>query len=90
MKTSRRVVFVFCGLATLSLAACGEGYEMVKVYDQIPYSMERTAGPGVAYVLAHMMPEKTLSLPKENVKPLVSESKVIDAEPMFDKKMNKK
>lgn len=85
MKTFRRVVFVLTGLSALCLTACGEGYEMVQVRDQVPYTMERTAGPGIAYVLAHMMPEKSMVLPEPMVAPVVQ-----DAEPMFDTKMNKK
>lgn len=65
MKTFRRVVFVMTGLSAPAPTACGEGYEMVQVRDQVPYTMERTAGPGVAlFVLAHMMPEKTMVLPE--------------------------
>ncbi len=85
MKTFRRVVFVMTGLSALSLTACGEGYEMVQVRDQVPYTMERTAGPGVAFVLAHMMPEKTMVLPEPVAAPQVQ-----DAEPLFDGKQLKK
>ena len=49
------------------LTGCGEGYEMVKTNAMFPYGNERTAGSGVAYVLAKMMPEKELKL--EPVKP---------------------
>ncbi len=89
MKTFRRVVFVLSGLSALSLAACGDGYEMVQVRDQVPYTMERTAGPGIAYVLAHMMPEKAMVIPAPMAAP-AQEPVVQDAEPMFDQKMNKK
>ncbi len=85
MKKFRRVVFMLSGVSMLSLAACGDGYEMVQVRDQVPYTMERTAGSGVAFVLAHMMPEKTIVLPAPMMAPQVQ-----DAEPMFDHKMNKK
>lgn len=85
MKTFRRVVFVLSGLSTLGLAACGEGYEVVQVRGKVPYTEERTAGPGVAYVRAHMMPEKSVVLPEPLVTPQVK-----DAEPIFDKKMQKK
>ncbi len=41
----------------LLLTACGEGYEMVS-YDGFPYGNARTAGTGVAYVRANMMPAR--------------------------------
>ncbi len=88
MKTLRRVVFVVSGLSTLCLAACGEGYEAVQVRGKVPYTEERTAGPGIAYVLAHMMPEKTMVLPAPVSAPAAAP--VQDAEPIFDTKMNKK
>ncbi len=43
------------------LAAC-EGYEWQLTNTHFPYGNERTAGSGVIYVLAKMMPEKTLNL----------------------------
>jgi hypothetical protein len=88
MKSIRRVVFVFAGLSALGLSACGEGYDMVQVRDQVPYTEERTAGPGVAFVRAHMMPEKTLVLPEPVAVPQVQP--VQDAEPIFQQKMLKK
>lgn len=44
------------------LAGCGEGYEVIKTNTMFPYGNERTAGSGVAYVLAKMMPKKELKL----------------------------
>lgn len=44
-------------LACLALSGCGEGWELVK-YEGNPYSNSRTAGSGVAYVLARMAPAK--------------------------------
>ena len=81
MKTSRKILLGLCGLSALSLAACGEGYEPVKFRGRVPYTEERTAGPGIEYVRAHMMPQKTIVLP--------AETQMKDAEPMFDKKMEK-
>ncbi|HBR69389.1 MAG TPA: hypothetical protein DEA55_08455 [Rhodospirillaceae bacterium] len=40
----------------LPLAGC-DGYERV-AYTGVPYNNERTAGTGVAYVRANMLPEK--------------------------------
>ncbi len=88
MKTFRRVVFVLSGVSALSLAACGDGYEAVPFRGQVPYTMERTAGPGVAYVRAHMMPEKTVVLPQPVEAPAVQEP-VQDAAPIFEKKVQK-
>ena len=48
--------------APLFLAACGDGYEMIRTDTMFPYGNQRTAGSGVAYVLAKMMPEKELVL----------------------------
>jgi len=83
MKTYRLALIALCGVSTLSLAACGEGWEMVEFRGKVPYVEERTAGPGVAYVRAHMMPQKSVVLPAE-------ETVVKDAAPIFDKKMQKK
>jgi len=86
MKIFRQVVIALSGVSALSLAACGEGYEVVKIRGSVPYTEERTAGPGVAYVRAHLMPEKTIVLPE----PLVAPVPVQSAEPMFEQKMEKK
>lgn len=85
MKNFRRVVLVLCGLSPLALTACGEGYEMVMVRNQVPYTDDRTAGPGVSYVRAHMMPEKSVVLPAPMAAPAVVQS----AEPIFEKKQVK-
>jgi hypothetical protein len=84
MKTFGRVILSLFGLSTLALAGCGEGYEVVKVRGSVPYVEERTAGPGVAYVRAHMMPAKTVVLPA------AQETVIKDAEPIFDRKVQKK
>jgi hypothetical protein len=44
------------------LTACGDGWEMTRIKDFVPYTQPRTAGTGVAYVRAKMMPEKELKL----------------------------
>lgn len=84
MKNIRRAVYLSSCLPVIALAGCGEGYEMVMVRGQVPYTEERTAGPGVAYVRAHLMPEKTVILPEPMMTP------VQDAAPIFEKKMEKK
>ena len=48
--------------APLVLTACGEGWEAQKTDTYFPYGNQRTAGSGVAYVLAKMMPKKEMVL----------------------------
>jgi outer membrane biosynthesis protein TonB len=48
--------------SALGLAACGEGWEMVRTTDVAPYGNSRTAGSAIMYVQAKMMPEKKLNL----------------------------
>jgi hypothetical protein len=40
------------------LTGCGDGWEMQLTNTAFPYGNSRTAGSGVVYVLAKMMPEK--------------------------------
>lgn len=69
----RRLTLVAC-MSPFLLAGCGEGYEAVLTGDYFPYGNQRTAGSGVAYVLAKMLPEKELKLePVEKVKRIVEE-----------------
>lgn len=75
-------------LATLGLGACGEGWEAVPFRGQVPYTEERTAGAGVAYVRAHMLPEKGPVLPAFTAP--VQEEVVRDAAPLFNGKQFKK
>ncbi|MCB1651864.1 MAG: hypothetical protein KDI46_07430 [Alphaproteobacteria bacterium] len=64
----RKSLKILCLASPLLLAACGEGYELVKTDAMFPYGNQRTAGSGVAYVLAQMMPEKDM-----NLQPVMSE-----------------
>lgn len=65
MKKARYLI-----LATpFLLAACGDGWEMVRTDTMFPYGNQRTAGTGVAYVLAKMAPKKDLNL-KEVERPM--------------------
>ncbi len=59
MKTFMKLLVLS---APLLLAACGEGYEMIRTDTMFPYGNQRTAGSGVAYVRAKMLPEKDLVL----------------------------
>lgn len=59
--------------APIMLTACGEGWEMTRVKDIVPYTMPRTAGTGVAYVRAKMLPKKELNLqPAPAVAPMTT------------------
>lgn len=88
MKTYKRVLIALCGVSTMAVAACGEGYEVVKVRGSVPYTEERTAGPGVSYVRAHLMPAKSIVLPEPVV--IQQETVVRDAAPIFEQKVQKK
>lgn len=67
--------------APFLLTGCGEGYELIKTDTMFPYGNQRTAGSGVAYVLAKMMPEKELKqepatpAPQAEMKPVPREMK---------------
>lgn len=57
MLTIRRTFLTLsAALPLFALTAC-DGYEM-RLYDGFPYGNQRTAGHGVEYVLAKMMPKK--------------------------------
>lgn len=79
--------------APLLLAACGEGYEAQKTDNYFPYGNKRTAGSGVAYVVAQMMPEKELNVTPEVVAPApvaAPVAPVLDAEEIFNDDQGKK
>lgn len=69
------------------LTGCGEGYEVIKTNTMFPYGNQRTAGSGVAYVLAKMMPKKELKLEtverdwKPEVKEILPKSEPLPVEP---------
>lgn len=90
MKTYKRVMIALCGVSTMALAACGEGYEVVKHRGSVPYVEERTAGPGVSYVRSHLMPAKSVVLPEPEAVVVETEAVVQDAAPIFEKKIQKK
>ena len=87
MKTYRLSILLLSTLSPLALSACGEGYEVVP-YHGVPYTEERTAGWGVQYVRAHMLPEKGPVLP-QTMAP-AQEMVVQDAAPLFTGKQLKK
>lgn len=78
-------------VATLPvLAACGEGWVMQPVRNYVPYTEERTAGPGVAYVRAYMLPEKGPVLEPVMTPVVVPAAEPMeDAAPIFTKKQQK-
>ncbi|MCB9990961.1 MAG: hypothetical protein H6867_06230 [Rhodospirillales bacterium] len=53
----RKILVLGMAMPALFLAGCGEGWES-KLYNGFPYGNIRTAGHGVEYVRANMMPEK--------------------------------
>ncbi len=75
-------------LSAISLSACGEGWEAQKTTDYFPYGNQRTAGSGVVYVRAKLLPERQLNLNtiKEVVKPA---AQIMGADDVFKKVMRK-
>ena len=57
MPAIRRKILILSTVVPLLLLSACEGYEM-RLYDGFPYGDQRTAGHGVQYVLAKMMPKK--------------------------------
>lgn len=76
---------LFC-MPLLMLSACGEGWEFQRVDNAVPYS-SRTAGTGVAYVRAKMLPKKEVVVDTvvEEVAPIVeTPAPVLKAEEIFE------
>lgn len=61
MLFSKGRAFAVIGFSLL-LTGCGDGWETVEYSGKVPYTIDRTAGNGVMYVRAKMMPEKQLKL----------------------------
>ncbi len=68
----------------LLLGACGEGWEAQRTDQVAPYGNYRTAGTGVAYVRAKMLPKKELKIEQEveEVTPVPAQP-ILDAEEIF-------
>jgi hypothetical protein len=81
MKPIRTVTTILLGASTLGLSACGEGWEPQELRGRVPYVEERTAGPGVEYVRAYMLPEKG---PKLEPQMPAEENPIKDADPIFE------
>ena len=58
MRLSSLHVALF--MVPLFLAGCGDGWEAQRTTDIVPYGNTRTAGSGVVYVRAKMLPEKKI------------------------------
>lgn len=85
-------------LSLFALTACGEGWEKQLTNTVFPYGNQRTAGSGVMYVRAKMLPRKELKIvpAQRDRKPLVRvmpeeqpDTEVKDMEPVFRKKQEK-
>jgi hypothetical protein len=85
-------ILVLSAVSLFTLSAC-DGYEAIKTNTMFPYGNQRTAGSGVAYVLAKMMPKKELKL--EAAEPVAKaverdwKPEVIEMLPEEDKKADK-
>ena len=78
--------------APLMLVSCGEGWEVQRIDNVVPYGGSRTAGSGVAYVRAKMMPEKELKVEPIAViepEPVVEAVPALDAEKIFNEAQTK-
>ncbi len=72
--------------APLLMTACGPDFEPVRVQGIVPYTMERTAGTGVAYVRAKMMPAKAVVVETKTEAPVAvtpPPEPLKSAEPVF-------
>jgi|GEM_PF-669701 len=70
--------------APLLLTACGEGWEVQRVSNYGTYEGDRTAGTGVVYVRAKMLPKKEFVVEPvmEEIKPEIEEVKAEEVKPM--------
>lgn len=99
MPTFRRMILILSAAAPLMLLAACDGYELQR-YTGFPYDNQRTAGSGVQYVLAKMMPIKGPVL--EQAAPVIQPAPepaieippppvevITPADPVFDHKARK-
>lgn len=80
--------FLILAAAMPLLAACGEGWVMQPIRDYAPYGEGRTAGSGVAYVRAYLLPEKGPVL-APIATPAPATDPITDAAPIFDTTLGK-
>lgn len=93
-KILRRSVLALTVLPVLSLGACGEGSGWTTIpYDQVPYTHERTAGRGVAYVRAAMLPPKEMKteivIIQPEAAPIVVPAPLTQGDKIFEEKQGK-
>jgi len=88
---SKLPLYAGLALALFMLSACGEGWEMKLTKSYFPYGNARTAGSGVAYVLARMKPPRELNVtPKPEARGHdVLEKLDEDVEKMFREQIKK-
>ena len=58
---SSKFKLIMLAALSITLSGCGEGWEQIRS-EAFPYGGQRTAGTGVAYVRAVLMPERELNL----------------------------
>lgn len=64
MFAVKQTVRVLSVVPFVLLAACGDGWEK-QDYHEVPYTLERTAGTGVAFVRAKMLPARGPSVAQD-------------------------
>ena len=79
MKNILKVLIV---LTPFMLTGCGEGWEQVRTDSYVPYGNSRTAGTGIAYVRAKMLPKKELNL-KSVARERQPEAVVVEPKPVM-------
>ncbi len=88
MSFKKIKTILLLAIFVLPLSACGEGWVVEKTTAYFPYGNQRTAGSGVVYVRAKLLPERQLNL--SNIK---TEKKVVDkimgADDLFKKVQRK-
>lgn len=96
----RNAVLAVVALPALALSACGgEGDYVPTPYHNVPYTHERTAGTGIAYVRASMLPRKEAKVETmlETKAPVAAPAEpatpppppIVAGDKVFDKKQSK-
>lgn len=96
--TFRGLLLILATLPALALSACGD--LSPTPYHGVPYVPERTAGTGVAYVRANMMPPKEIKAEAAvkapmkmeepaKLKPVAPPPPMATGDKLFDKKQSK-
>lgn len=80
----KKVLLLGAALPLFLLTACGEGWDQ-RSYDNTPYG-DRTAGSGVEYVRANMMPERgpVLKAAEPELQSVAVEDKREDVDPLLN------